>query len=138
MLESARTNLIQLKEMKNQVLVKHKHTEEQVLLWFIHSQVKMHGTVDIKVTEEIVLDMYQDYFHQDYEGEYAPYIGIKTDYSYGDLVKDRKYKDLCVIVKETQCYIDVWCFQDTNDKKKIRKRLKGIDNFYLLKRFKFF
>ena len=124
--------------MKNQVLVEHEHAEEQVLLWFIHGQVNLHGNVDIEVSEEIVLDTYRDYFHRDYENEYAPYIGVKTDYSYGDLVKDRKYKDLCIVVRETECYIDVWCFQDTNNKMKIRKRRKGRDNFYVLKRFKFF
>lgn len=138
MLESARTNLNRLEDIKMQVLCEHEKAEEQVILCFIHAQVNMHATVDKEVTERIVVDLYPDYFFSNYENEYDPYVGVTTTYSYGDLVKDLVNDELCVVVKETECFLHLWCFKYPFNNEKIRRRRKHEDEFTIITKFSFF
>lgn len=45
-------------------------------------------------------------------------------YTYGDILDDRKLDELCMVVHETDCYVSCWYYQDDDDENKIRKRLK--------------
>ena len=119
-----------LKEKTDKALQELQNAREDGMYLRLEIEMKKTYQIDKKEIYYILRVLCRDRFRRNTKIKNSRKL---HQYTYGDILDDRKIDELCMVVHETECYVTSWYYQDDDDENRLRKRLKKDSQLVLYK-----